>query len=731
MYHYQWQNPALRKTIYPFREKKLRDFLLIYEEIDLWKTASKGQVDQQLVNEITQGLTRLQNELAQAKQDRTDALNALRDLRAKHRQILNSPTVRTLAQQKINLEIKLAPLRSSIKVVKRRVDWYAQFAPEHPYYDKFTRQYETEMAAANALQADLDKVLAAYNAELAPFEAESKAQDDKFNRANERIAEATARIRSYPINDRNRNITQRMAVAWRMKKREEELEKLDHDALLSQVLARFDKEPQRFPKWLQYMVIHFSGMRYRSAHASWASPRDLIEALKIDEVKQRFRAPAADVVEREASQAIAELQREKSAIKDAKQIKLIDNQINRLQNPFQRQTALVNHLTAKKVADAVRLTDQQALDQLRSMKDKFPEWVWKEISARTALRLETTDENWETLTPQQQQERWTAENQRWSAILTAWSGKDITAWRQEHARTLQLIVSRAVCNEIAEHIQHLRGIKPAAGLTAKPVWYLTLQKKMPQQAYFRRAAGAADFKPGASILFLGWVDRQPNAWQIANPIAGVDLLGTSLQPPEKKSEKKTEKRRTQPGGFVNNGQGGLWLRWTHEAIVVEVAEMASGPQVLTFETGQIGLNLRPYWRMVNNWDIFVGYTPPADVPPAALAGMLDRQKILSKPAAPAEPDAGMLAFGLAAAPPPLPAGPSSGFPSAQLFSQLWNTLTHRQQEAAALFSQGLDTRAIADRLQIAVSTVNTHLRGAVERLNLLHRDEIKAWLSNK
>ncbi len=46
-FFFQWQNPELRATIYPFREKKLRDFLLIYEEIDLWSKVGKLPVDPQ------------------------------------------------------------------------------------------------------------------------------------------------------------------------------------------------------------------------------------------------------------------------------------------------------------------------------------------------------------------------------------------------------------------------------------------------------------------------------------------------------------------------------------------------------------------------------------------------------------------------------------------------------------------------------------------------------------
>ncbi len=34
-YRYIWQNPVLRPVMYPVREQKLRDFLLIYDEADL------------------------------------------------------------------------------------------------------------------------------------------------------------------------------------------------------------------------------------------------------------------------------------------------------------------------------------------------------------------------------------------------------------------------------------------------------------------------------------------------------------------------------------------------------------------------------------------------------------------------------------------------------------------------------------------------------------------------
>jgi hypothetical protein len=41
--------------------------------------------------------------------------------------------------------------------------------------------------------------------------------------------------------------------------------------------------------------------------------------------------------------------------------------------------------------------------------------------------------------------------------------------------------------------------------------------------YFGRALNRTYFKPGASILSLGWTAVRPNPWQIAQPISGFDF----------------------------------------------------------------------------------------------------------------------------------------------------------------------------------------------------------------
>jgi hypothetical protein len=62
-YTYAWQNPILRETIYPYRLQKLRDFLLVYEEIDLWQRLKNSPIDPALEQEIRQTLPGLHEEL--------------------------------------------------------------------------------------------------------------------------------------------------------------------------------------------------------------------------------------------------------------------------------------------------------------------------------------------------------------------------------------------------------------------------------------------------------------------------------------------------------------------------------------------------------------------------------------------------------------------------------------------------------------------------------------------
>jgi hypothetical protein len=62
----------------------------------------------------------------------------------------------------------------------------------------------------------------------------------------------------------------------------EKLKKMDHDALVFETMEVFKKFKNTpfFPDWVRYTVIHYSGMRYESAHSTWVAPQGLLAILK-------------------------------------------------------------------------------------------------------------------------------------------------------------------------------------------------------------------------------------------------------------------------------------------------------------------------------------------------------------------------------------------------------------------------------------------------------------------
>jgi hypothetical protein len=92
-----------------------------------------------------------------------------------------------------------------------------------------------------------------------------------------------------------------------------------------------------------------------------------------------------------------------------------------------------------------------------------------------------------------------------------------------------------------------------------------------------------------------------------------------------------------------------WLRWIHEATVVEVAETAEGTVVITYETAlpddykgtsSIGIFKKPLGYFLSDFmsdgnedtynRSFVGFVPEGQLPIDDIKKMLDWNKILRK-----------------------------------------------------------------------------------------------------
>jgi DNA-binding CsgD family transcriptional regulator len=767
-YTYQWQNPVLRETVYPFREMKLREFLLIYEEIDLWKEMATKPVNPKITQEITQEREDLQIALNKAEQDNQSVDQALKAMAPKQREALKS--VQPLVYQKYPLQNKLTVLEDKRKTVLRSILWYRCHARSAPQYDGRKRELAQVRAPYNQTRQELEILLETYNAALGPLEAETKSLKEKSESLTGQIKDLKEKLRQLPSLDKNGSVSKQTAMAWTMAKREAQLSRLNHDGLLKRVLERFDAEPERYPQWFQYMLIHFTGMRYQSAHGSWADPKDLLEAIRIDDLEQKVDGLPPEQLQSEATEVESALQKELKTTTDDYQKRQIQGQILRLNNPYARKAAVLKYRTAQEVERVRQITDpKQVLSRIEAMRDRFPEWAWKEIISRTQLRVTyAQDENWETLTPAERSQRWTVENQRWRQILDYWEGKDITGWREQHSLTLSLIVTRAVCNEIAEHIQHLRGNVPPGGLTAKPQWYLHQAKEVSatgeeEKPYFKKPSQETDLKPGASIFYLMWVSNQPNPWQIAHPLSGVDIFPLAGRSPKNAnlgaSSGSNWIYRLEGDHYIRTARGVSakksaapmvkeWLRWSHEATVVEVVDMAAGTMVLTFETyPHIGINKIPLCRILSNsprcglsqenWDIFAGYVPPGSPDLEKVAAMLDREKIL--PEAEKDRGPGMVPYGLPAAAPAAGGAPTTtGWLSRPLvvdarskeITDRWESLTSRERQVVSQVLSDRSTDEMAAGLSIAPSTVRSHISKALKKFSLNHRSELRLVLAD-
>jgi hypothetical protein len=233
-------------------------------------------------------------------------------------------------------------------------------------------------------------------------------------------------------------------------------------------------------------------------------------------------------------------------------------------------------------------------------------------------------------------------------------------WRNEHGRTQEIIVTRAVCNETAEHVQHIRGHLPPGGLTANAARYVKLASEKASGTYFVHPTGPEHYTQGASIFWLRYVNSQPSEWQIPQAISGLapSVQGTSVgkRAPDKggKNAAPTTAPWTYKGGGLTRSRTTIdaqkkritqnqWLRWIHEATVIEVVDIADGAYVYTFETSLpddfAGTSCLGLFRNTLRWNLddgpedyynraFVGYVPEGQTPLLNLKPLMDWNRII-------------------------------------------------------------------------------------------------------
>jgi hypothetical protein len=551
------------------------------------------------------------------------------------------------------------------KAVAEEMVWLANFQTVLEYASR-TKEETDRLIQAKEME------LVTINARLAQIQKDMQIQRAVIDRYDDILLVTDEKRLVQYLPDPFQKVSVKDIVQLKLDEYKACLAPMDHYQLLQLVVDKFQSQPDRYPKWLQYMVIHFSGMRYASAHGSWADPKDLLANLRILSIDKDVKGQDDDEVEAfcqeklecyepsgTASNGTVGSRPMLSHASDPEWKDRLAQHIKRLKraleinSPAYQRNALIDLRTDESNYEIDLMQPAQVYDELMSYKDDLPDWMWKEIVKLTDLRVnEVNDKDWEKpATPQPAYSKRDAELRQ---VLNDWKNKYVTGWREEHDRSDKLIVTRAVCNEVAEHIQHLRGNSPDGGLRAKPKWYQRNESTNPQ-AYFVKPKSADDFKPGASILWLRFVPKEPNAWQVADPIT-TKKGGYGVLPPSFPNSSWSYNRsglisrtRMVPGEKGAPVRVTQWLRWMHEATVVEVAETAEGMVVLTFETAlpsddprlsSIGVfkhyllgDLLSDRDEDNYYPDFVGYVPEGNVQTENLQDMLDWKKILLKPPA--------------------------------------------------------------------------------------------------
>jgi hypothetical protein len=571
---------------------------------------------------------------------------------------------------------RLDMLRSSgLKAVETELDKLTNYHAAIEYEKKTPADLAKPIQDTERELKRLRDQVSSIEKQVAPLEQDLKAKQSILNMSELGYLVSFSEDQPVAMQDIVRGKVERYKAELEEKIGGDRPEQEIQQELLEEIVQRFLEKPREYPLWLQYMVIHFSGMRYATAHGSWADPKDLLKSLRTSALQKKFRLIARDedAVEAMSEERLATYESPDPSraprlalATDEKWKAKIATHLQGLRSAYRRSHALFELLLDEENYEIEALDPANALERLKELREgangeqALPDWMWKEIVKLTDLRLqEAKDPNWNKLTAQEQDEKNEARYAEFREIMNKWKQEHLTGWREEHDRSNRLIVTSSVCNEVAEQIQHLRGHTPSGGLTGIVDWYMKVvsEDKVPgsPRPYFLFVKEGAEenYREGANILWLRFVHEPPNPWRVAKPLSvnGDRLIPEKYRRPEGKdgewayfeSDVITRKRTRVVEKRTYRDQ--QWLRWMHAATVAKVAETADGPVVLTFETALpyddptvSAVGIFKHDRRNLMWDggedsyngSFIAYLPQGEIPANDLEEMLDWNKILRR-----------------------------------------------------------------------------------------------------
>jgi hypothetical protein len=277
-----------------------------------------------------------------------------------------------------------------------------------------------------------------------------------------------------------------------------EFDALDHNALLKQTLERLKAMPQQLTDepWLKYGVLHFSGLRYASAHESYADPLELHSLFRAGRLPTETR-------QRIPGELFAEITKDTPHLDDlVDEAKLDDpssaKKFETAKDDAARAAICLDVRRAKTLKQASALSEEQArwLLTKRLLSGNIPTLVWRFIRSKTLMRNDVASAAEVELSQAEIAE--VLADKTSGPALRNWTS-DGTRWRARHAKDLEIVVTRAVCDQIAEMLQQCRGINLGGkGLTGNALAATELT----------RPQSLGEVEPGMSIFFAEWKDLE-------------------------------------------------------------------------------------------------------------------------------------------------------------------------------------------------------------------------------
>lgn len=520
-YTYQWQNPVLRETILSQREESLKAFLLSQRELEIDGVFAQGnEIDpEQLKNWIIDHRADLEKSLELLVDEVIPA-----DELIEHSKIIVAQYEQALEQEKQANKEELKSV-GGIEIIQKReeleeklnklIDGPGKYPPEQELaylekrrYKKTEEEYQEEyqyyslkldkkQGKIQSLLNEIEVNEEAYQTIVFPIIKEEDSINKQLENAKNEVDKAIekrinlkaeikslkAEIKGVPEINPTRPLDRRMIIKWEKERFRKDLDQKNHEELVGEINKLFadDTDFKRFPKWIRYGVMHFSGVKYDDAHYVWQDPRRLLKSLKEEELKtissekERILKAMAMHGLGEGSMTIPKKNRDdfrkfdklKSKNKPEFQqiihfedeltelhmqlrevignraategiiekIDLLETEINDLKSGLSKSDrTYIDDAYAKRdkgliavyLADSKKkigeLSEGQALFLLVQMKDKgqIPDPVWKEIMVFTSLKTNVTDPNWFIDRTRRALKWHTPENQEKAEEMSRW-----------------------------------------------------------------------------------------------------------------------------------------------------------------------------------------------------------------------------------------------------------------------------------------------------------------------